>query len=87
VSTTLTPETLADIRKKAEAARLTPSNPVSFVDVAGLYNVLPPTTVLALLDRIEALEGGVRSLLPRSRALDRHAPPDDMDALRNGGDR
>lgn len=53
---TLTPEVLPDLRKKAEAARLRPGKPVWSSDVADLYEALPPSVVLALLDRIAALE-------------------------------
>jgi len=49
---TLTPELLAELRRKAEAARLSGGKSVSFSEVATLYDAAPPTVVLALLDRI-----------------------------------
>jgi hypothetical protein len=52
----LTPELLADLRNKADAARLNPGRPVHSSEVADMYDALPPSVVLALLDRIEELE-------------------------------
>jgi hypothetical protein len=61
--TILTSALLADLRRKAEAARLKPGTPVESSAVGVLYQSLPPTTVVALLDRIEALEKCLASSL------------------------
>lgn len=64
---TLTPELLADLRKKAEAARDSTNAPIARIwlpdghllmriDDAVLVELATPPTVLALLDRIAELE-------------------------------
>lgn len=56
---TLTPELLAELRKKAEACRLSSAKDVSFSEVAALYDAIPPSVVLALLDRIAELDAAI----------------------------
>lgn len=71
---TVTPELLADLRKKAEAAKLKPGRPVHSNEVAAMHDALLPSVVLAMLDRIAALEEGLLEMggIALKNAVEKH---------------